>query len=192
MRLCVWLLTSLLGPFASGLLGATLERLTLEDMTTRSTAIVRVRAGASSTVEIGPTIYTKTHFQVLERLKGPDAPEIDVFEPGGTVGRMTQMFPGAPRFTAGQELLLFLWTGPSGRTQVIGLSQGVFEVSHNAATGETQVSRQPSGELMLAPGPAGAPSVPVEDEAISLPLRRMMVRIQSALVRRAMGQNGRR
>jgi hypothetical protein len=191
MRICVWLLTSLLGPFATGLLGATLERLTLDDMTTRSTAIVRGLAMPSSTVQIGPTIYTKTRFQVLERLKGPNSPEIDVFEPGGTVGKMTQMFPGAPRFNAGQELLLFLWTGPSGRTQVIGLSQGVFEVSHNAASGETEVSRQPSGEMMLAPRPAGAPSVPVQEEAISMPLGRMVVRIQSALVRGALDQNGR-
>lgn len=179
MRLALYVLSSFIGLWGQTALGATLEKLSLEDMTARSTAIVRARAGASSGVLIGSSIYTKTHFQVLEHFKGPDAPDVDVFEPGGTVGQLSQIYPGVPRFAHGQELLLFLWTGPSGRTQVIGLSQGIFEVSRNAATGDEQVSRAPSGELMLAPG-TGAP---VEDQAISMPLRHMRSRIRGSIER---------
>ena len=50
--------------------GATLERLSLEEMTARSTAIVRARAVSSSASFVGSTIYTQTRFQVLERWKG--------------------------------------------------------------------------------------------------------------------------
>lgn len=179
MRLALYVLSSFLGLFAQGALGATLEKLSLDEMAARSTAIVRARAVSSSGVMVGSSIFIKTHFQVLERMKGPEASEVDVMEPGGTVGQLSQNYPGVPRFTPGQESLLFLWTGPSGRTQIIGLSQGVLEVTRNAATGDEEVSRQPSGEPMLAPGSG----MPVEDEAISMPLRRMVSRIQRAVER---------
>ena len=178
MRVRVSLLLLVAG-WGASLFGATLERLSLNDMTNRSTAIVRARAVSSSPVLIGSTIYTKTRFQVLERWKGPEGATVDVTEPGGASGQMSQNFPGVPRFSPGQELLLFLWTGPSGRTQVIGLSQGVFEVTRSAATGEVEVSRQPSGERMVAPG-TGAP---VEEEAITMPLPKMVWRIQQAMER---------
>jgi hypothetical protein len=156
---------------------ATLERLTLDDMTVRATAIVRARVAASSPVLVGSTIYTKTHFQVLERWKGPQSAELDVVEPGGTVGSRSQVYPGVPQFSHGEELVLFLWTGPSGRTQVIGLWQGVLHVSHDAATGELVVSRQPGEEVVLAPGTGQ----PVRAEAISMPLRALAAQMQRVI-----------
>lgn len=159
--------------------GATLERLSLDDMASRSTAIVRARAISNSTSYVGSTIYTKTRFEVLERFKGPEDSQVEVMEPGGTVGQMRQTYSGVPRFTPGQEMVLFLWTGPSGRTQVIGLSQGVFEVSKTSSSAEAEVTRQPSGETMLAPG-SGAP---VEEETLKMPLRRLVGRIQRVIER---------
>ncbi len=158
--------------------GATLERLSLDEMTQRSTAIVRARATSNSTAFIGSTIYTRTRFQVLERWKGPEAAEVEVVEPGGTVGQMTQTYTGVPRFSPGQEVVLFLWTGPSGRTQVIGLSQGVFEVERSAA-GEITVTRQPSGEIVLAPGSGE----PVREEVHIMPLRTLVSRIGGTMER---------
>ena len=158
--------------------GATLERLSLEEMTARSTAIVRARAVSNSTAFIGSTIYTRTRFQVLERWKGPEGAQVEVSEPGGTVGGSTQSYSGVPRFTPGQELVLFLWTGPSGRTQVIGLSQGVFQVEKSSA-GEVEVSREPSGEAVVAPGTGEL----VRDEAIRMPLWHLVTRMRSTLER---------
>jgi len=157
--------------------GATLERLSLDEMAARSTAIVRARAISNSTDYLGSTIYTKTRFEVLERYKGPEGSQVEVTEPGGTVGLTRQTYSGVPRFNPGQEMVLFLWTGPSGRTQVIGLSQGVFEVSRSSSSADAEVTRQPSGETMLAPG-AGAP---VEEPTIKLPLSRLKGRIRTAL-----------
>src|SRR5713226_4778804 len=161
---------------------ATLERLSLEEMTARSTAIVRARAVSNSVVQVGSNIYTKTRFEVLERWRGPEGDMVDVMEPGGTLwspaGQITQSFPGVPRFTPGQEMVLFLWTGRSGRTQVIGLTQGAFEVARNAATGEMEAMRNPSGELMLEPG-SGKP----EDHLLSISLRRLERHVRSTLER---------
>ena len=177
MRRILFLFVLSLGALAAS--AATLERLSLEEMAARSTSIVRAKAISSSTAFIGSTIYTRTKFQVLERWKGPESSQVEVTEPGGAVGRTTQTYSGVPRFSPGQEMVLFLWTGPSGRTQVIGLSQGVFEVTRSASTEEVGVSRQPSGETMLAPGTGQ----PVQEETISMPLRRMVSRIRSAMER---------
>ena len=72
--------------------GATLERLSLDEMASRSTAIVRARATSNSTSYVGSTIYTKTRFEVLDRYKGPEGSEVEVTEPGGTVGQMRQTY----------------------------------------------------------------------------------------------------
>jgi len=158
--------------------GATLERLSLEDMTAKSTAIVRATAISSSSEYIGSTIYTRTRFQVLERWKGPDGSQVEVVEPGGRMGNVSQSYSGVPRFAPGQEVVLFLWTGPSGRTQIIGLSQGVLQVER-PASGEAEVSRAPSGEVMLEP----RTWQPVAEEVIRMPLSRLANRMRSALDR---------
>ncbi len=161
-----------------GVQAATLERLSLDDMTARSTAIVRARAISSSVSYIGSTIYTRTRFQVLESWKGQEKAEVEVFQPGGTVGQTTQHYAGTPRFTPGQEAVLFLWSGPSGRAQLIGLSQGLFEVERNAA-GEIEVRRRPSGEVLLAPG-TGQPAA---EEVLVMPLRSLATRVRDTLER---------
>jgi hypothetical protein len=175
MRVRLLILGLCLGALAAG---ATLERLTLEEMAARSTAIIRGRALSSSAAFVGSTIYTRTRFQVLERWKGPEASEVEVYAPGGTVGPLTQRYSGVPRFQSGQELVLFLWTGRSGRTQVIGFTQGVFEVSRSSS-GEAEVIRAPSGETLISPD-TGAP---VADEPVVMPLRQLVARIRMAAAR---------
>jgi len=158
---------------------ATLERLSLEEMAVRSTAVVRARAMSSASLFLGPMIYTRTRFQVLEQWKGADQPWVEVTLPGGMVGQVTESYAGVPRFVPGQELVLFLWTGPSGRTQIIGLTQGLFEVERSAS-GEALAVRRPSGELVLDP----ATRTSAREEGIAMPLGSLAIR-----VRAAMGQN---
>jgi hypothetical protein len=171
MRVGVAILSVTLGVF-----GATLERLSLDEMTEKSTAIVRARPVSSSTTLIGSTIYTKTRFQVLERWKGPQSDTVEVVEPGGMIGGTAQRYSGVPAFTPGREVVLFLWTGPSGRTQVIGLSQGVLQVERSGA-GEVEVRREATQEVLLSP----ATGLPVRDEAIRMPLRQLVSRMRGVL-----------
>ena len=160
---------------AAGGRAATLEKLTLDDMTARSTAIVRARAVSSSARFVGSTIYTETHFQVLETWKGPNAAEIVVSEPGGTVGAVTQNYAGVPRFTAGEEQVLFLWTGPSGRTQVMGLTQGIFQVQGAGAAAMARQER--SSSVVLAPGSG----TPVQAQETSMALSALASRVRSVV-----------
>jgi hypothetical protein len=125
---------------------ATLERLSLSDMAVKSTAIVRAKIVGSSTQVSGSVIYTHYKLQVSEQVKGPAVSELVVF--GGSANGMEQYFPGSPRFNPGEEYVFFLWTSKAGLTQVIGLTQGIFQVG-TRGIGNPVVTRPASHELML-------------------------------------------
>jgi hypothetical protein len=141
LQAVIWLL-------AVSLSAATLEKLSLEEMTLKSTAIVRGRATGSRTAVRGPVIYTLYQVQVAEQWKGPAASQVEVAVPGGDKSGLRQTFSGAPKLQEGVDYVLFLWTGRNGLTQVIGLSQGKFELSKDKQ-GDTTVSRTASSETML-------------------------------------------
>lgn len=135
--------------FAAVLLqAATLQKLGLDDMTQKSTAIVRALVTGSYTAAQGPIIYTHYQLQVSDRWKGAGSASLDVVVPGGTTAGRRQSFSGAPKLVTGTEYVLFLWTGPSGMTQIMGLSQGVFDLKARD-DGDMVASHAASGELML-------------------------------------------
>lgn len=149
------LLTCLLA-LASCLYGTTLEKLTFDEMTAKSTQIVRGRVTLSNVRQHGAIYYSHYTIHVSEMYKGPTAATIDVVLPGGTIGRSQQTFSGVPTFAPDTELVLFLWTSKTGLTHVIGLSQGVFQVSKNAS-GQTVFSRGAISEG-LVDGRTGRPA----------------------------------
>jgi hypothetical protein len=153
---------------------ATLERLSLDDMIAQSTAIVRATVGASHAAYSGPVIYTHYTLQVSETLKGTSQASIDVAVPGGAAGNYRQTFAGAPQFNAGDQYVFFLWTGKSGLTQVIGLTQGLFAIPQPQAA-DPMTTRAASHELMLYRGRA------VKAETISMPLSDLRARIAARL-----------
>src|SRR3954470_17277299 len=71
---------------------ATLERLSLDDMIAKSTAIVRGKIGSSNAIAAGPVIYTQYTIQVSERFKGQAGDSVQVSVPGGTINGMHQSF----------------------------------------------------------------------------------------------------
>lgn len=159
-----------------GSLGAaTLEKLSLDDMIGKSTAIVRGRVTSSAAAWQGSMIYTHLKVQVLERWKGAPRAVEEVLVPGGVIRGARQSFSGAPALLEGTEYVLFLWSGRSGKTHVIGLSQGVFDIQ--AAPGGKLATRAASSELMLAPGTGQV----IKDEAIEISLADLARRIAAVL-----------
>jgi hypothetical protein len=156
--------------------GATLERLSLDDMIEKSTAIVRGRVTGASATMTSSGIFTHLRIEVAERWKGPEQASLEVLIPGGTVGRFRQSVAGVPQLVTGKEYLLFLWTGPSGRTQVIGFTQGVFSLPQ-AEDGSRKAVRTLTSETILDPETGNA----VKDERIEMPLREMSARISARL-----------
>jgi hypothetical protein len=154
---------------------ATLEKLSVDDMIGKSTEIVSGKVLSSNTIMRGPMIYTRYRVRVAETWKGKAASEVDVFAPGGTFGGTVQTVPGAPRLEEAQDYVLFLWTGRTGMTQVIGLSQGLFEL-HKNQNGEPVVSRRASRDTIL-----DSSGRFVEDAPVSMRLREMVDRIHRML-----------
>lgn len=128
--------------------GTTLEQLSLDDMIQKSTGVVRGRITGTYTEARNNSIYTYYRVAVSEQWKGTTAAQLDVAVPGGALRGVRQTLPGAPTLTVGEEYVLFLWTGRSGITQVIGLSQGLFSVKVDAA-GNPVLARPAVTELML-------------------------------------------
>jgi hypothetical protein len=169
------LLLLCLAPWAAPLPGATLERLSLDELAQKSTQILRAKALGSYTDFRGSVIYTHWKLQIEDRLKGADQAAVEVLIPGGSAGRFHQEVPGAPRLLAGNEYLLFLWTSKSGSNYVTGLSQGVFELSKNG--GDSIATRAASSETMLDP----ATWLPVSDPGIQMLYSDITARISGAL-----------
>jgi hypothetical protein len=131
--------------------GATLQQLSMDQMSQLATSIVRARVIASSASLYAspgsPTIYTHYQLSVSEVWKGTAAAEVML--PGGDFNGQKQSFPGVPQLRVGGEYVLFLWKSPStGIVHTIGLTQGIFELN-SRADGSVVASRRQSGELML-------------------------------------------
>jgi hypothetical protein len=156
--------------------GATLEKLSLEEMIEKSSAIVRGRVVSSRSLARGPVIYTLSSVEILERWKGPDRQSVEVAIPGGARGGLKQEFSGAPEIGRDSEYVFFLWTGRSGINHVIGLSQGLFTIT-TGENGEVIVHRAASGEVMLDPKSGR----PIEDEALTLALDELRDRVDRTL-----------
>lgn len=155
---------------------ATLEQMSVEDLTHESTSIVRGSVGESRADQIGPLIYTFTTFRIAENLKGEATREVEIALPGGRIGDLSQRFGGVPRLEPGKEYLVFLWRGPSGLTQVTGLTQGLIEIRD--ATGSDRFAvREPSPDLVIAPGSGEA----VKDGGLRMPVGELIARIRGLL-----------
>ena len=154
---------------------ATHEKLSIEDMTMKSTEIVCGKVTASSSIQRGPVIYTRYHIQVSDRWKGSPVRELDVYVPGGRYANRSQQVSGAPKPEEGQEYMFFLWTSKSGLTQIIGLSQGLFFLKRDSK-GEPVLSRAASSETML-----DSSGKVVEDTPVKMRFSDLVDRIQRSL-----------
>ena len=127
---------------------ATLSRLSLDDMIGQSTAIARVRILGSYAAYRGPVIYTYYRAQVVERWKGSADTAIEVALPGGAANGSRQDFPGTPQLIEGKEYFLFLWTSRSGLTQIVGLTQGLFDLAQNPDGALTAIRAATTNSLL--------------------------------------------
>jgi hypothetical protein len=155
---------------------ATLERLSLDDMIAKSTAIVRGKVAGATATFSGPVIYTHYTIQVSEQFKGASQASVEVVVPGGVANGLRQSFSGAPVLNPGDEYVLFLYTGKSGLTTVTGLTQGLFSLPANGSADPT-ATRSATRELMLDP----ANGRPVKDQTLIMRLSDLRQRIAAGV-----------
>jgi len=159
---------------AASLHAATLQQLSMDQMSRLATNVVRARVtGASSSLVLGaatPTIYTHYKLAVTETWKGSGVSEVML--PGGDLNGQKQSFPGVPELKVGKEYVLFLWKSPTtGIMHAIGLTQGIFDVTRQP-DGSVTASRRESGEVML-----DRTGHRVSDKAINMKLGDMKSRV---------------
>ena len=132
----------------------TLEQLSFNEMILKSTSIVHAKVTGSYGAFRGVDVYTFYQLQVSETLKplgGQNTARIEVAVPGGTARGVRQAVAGAPTLTIGGDYVLFLWNGSNTLTQIIGLSQGMFQMTQDAS-GSAIIIRPGSSEAMLDKG----------------------------------------
>ncbi|MBI4910074.1 MAG: hypothetical protein HY820_41025 [Acidobacteria bacterium] len=156
---------------------ATLEKLSLDDMIQKSTEIVRGKVVVQPATVRGTVVYTRHQVTVAESYKGATTAgsSLEVYTPGGKSGTLVQRFAGAPKLVENQEYVLFLWTSRSGLRQIIGLSQGLFDLQKNPQ-GEPYVKRDAASEPMQ-----DSSGKVVEDAPVSMRLSDMVDRIRRTL-----------
>jgi hypothetical protein len=158
---------------------ATLQQLSVDQMTQAATAIVRARVTGATASFTGSTIYTHYQLQVTESWKGFTPVEVAIpggvaTSPGGRAYR--QSFPGMPELTVGTEYLMFLWTSKStGITHLVGLSQGLFNLSLQS-DGSTLATRPLIGEMIL-----DASGQKVVDHAVQMSVSSLKAQVRTGL-----------
>ena len=80
------------------------------------------------------TIESLITLRVSDTIKGTSVEETVFRVPGGKVGRYRRVMVGAPQFSPGDEVILFLKGRAPAMAMPYGLSQGVYRVSRAAGT----------------------------------------------------------
>ena len=119
-------------------LAATVIPQTPEQLTDRSTTVVRARVVSQRAArEPGPAgIYTRTTLRVEAALKGKAPATLVVRQAGGRLGSERVRLLGDAALKEGEEVLVFLTCRPGAdHCALVGLAQGAFELIPDGAGG---------------------------------------------------------
>lgn len=124
---------------------------TFEELVRESVAVVhgRVREVHGRWSADRRTIESAITLDVVEAFKGAETETATFVVPGGEAGGRILVMPGAPTFRPGDEVVVFLHGRAPALPQPVGLSLGVYRVSHAAG-----------GTAMVVPSPVHAAAVP--------------------------------
>ena len=111
---------------------------------------------------VGPqrAIESVVTVSVLQSLKGDAGLTVSFRTPNGQVGRYRRVLVGAPEFTPGDEIVVFLEGRPPALPSVFGLNQGLYRVTRDAA----------ARAMVMPPRTAGADGRIVRGDPARVPL----------------------
>ncbi|MEO7133847.1 MAG: hypothetical protein ABI024_06460 [Vicinamibacterales bacterium] len=115
----------------------TVAPLSFEKLVSESSAVVygRVSEVRSQWTADRRFIESVVSIDVIKGMKGDIGDTVAFSVPGGQVGRYVNVIPGAPMFTTG-DLAVFFLTERGARLPVTtGLTQGVYRVQRDSASG---------------------------------------------------------
>ncbi len=111
-----------------------------------ATVIVRGRVTDVRAVRsVRGEVETVATITVAAVLKGEASTHVSLRVPGGTIGRVRTVMPGAPRVSLGDEGVYLLKRVPGGVLWPVGLSSGIYRVT--TAGGRPTVRSMPLSEF---------------------------------------------
>ncbi len=122
----------------------TLARLSLDQLAAAADAVAQVRCTAAESRWENGSIWTVTTFAVAATWKGNVPAQVTVRLPGGRVGHLTAAVDGAPKFTPGDEAVVFLERLPTGGFSVAGWVEGTFRIALDPQTRRKTVTQDSS------------------------------------------------
>jgi hypothetical protein len=129
----------------------TLARMQFEELARQATAVARVRCLAATSFWENSEIWTDTHFEVVEQMKGLLPGVIRIRTLGGSIGNLHSRIEDVPVFHPGEEAYLFLWGREGEPLRVLGWSQGTFRIARDARTGVETVTQDSSAVPVFDP-----------------------------------------
>lgn len=144
---------------ASPAAATTVLQVDVPAMAKTSEWVVRVRVTAIASVDLrgeGQGIYTDVSLTIEQVYRGLNAPKTYVMRLIGGLGKdgMALTIPGMPKFSVGEEAVLFLEKTGIGHVPC-GLGQGVWRVFRSPIA-PAIVSQSTAGIHLMARGPNGA------------------------------------
>jgi hypothetical protein len=125
----------------SSALATTLKRMSVGDLSRAAHTVVRARCAANSARWDAGEIWTFTTFDIEETWEGSAPAQITVRLLGGSTGNFTSTVSGVPRFSPGEELILFLERTPAQDFSIVSWMQGTFRIGLNGTTGEETITQ---------------------------------------------------
>ncbi|NNF07872.1 MAG: hypothetical protein HKN21_14000, partial [Candidatus Eisenbacteria bacterium] len=127
---CVLLLFVFASFSTSTVHATTLEPLSIEELSQRSSTIVHgtVVSTQAKWNEAKTMIFTHVQFEVADSFRGSAGSQVEFLVPGGVVDGIRMEIAGTGTFQKDQESILFLAPGGTGKLHVNGLTQGRFDV----------------------------------------------------------------
>ena len=164
---------------AAAVQATTLARLSMEQMAAAADHVARVRCTASESEWENGAIWTVTTFAVLESMKGTLPPQVKVRLPGGRMGHLTATVDGTPKFTPGDDAIVFLEQTRPGEYSVTAWSEGTFRISRDLRTGRETVTQDSSALGVFDPATRAFRTEGVR----RMPVEQFRARVASAIER---------
>jgi hypothetical protein len=155
----------------------TLARLSIEQMAVAADHVARVRCAASESRWENGAIWTVTTFAVVESMKGNLPPQVQVRLPGGRVGHLTASVDGTPKFSPGDDAIVFLERTPAGEYSVTAWVEGTFRISRELRTGRETVTQDSSVFAVFDPATRAFRTEGVRQ----MPVEQFRARVASAI-----------
>jgi len=126
----------------AGLSATVVVPIEFRELVTTTPVIVhgRVTDVRSAFVDGRRSVETFVTVAAEEYLKGDLGEHVTFKVPGGEIGRYRTVFVGAPGFTTGDEVVLFLRTQRAALPFIVGLNQGAYRVVADRQTGRRMVT----------------------------------------------------